>query len=663
MNCEHLNQIDGLQFMPIKSTKAPIFKEWQHTAKKYDLSNVDAVGLVCGKLSGNVEVIDFDLKYDLTGTLMKRYKEMVNEYNPKILDKLVWQKTQSDGYHAIYRCENIEGNQKLAQREATEDEMVGGDKVKVLIETRGEGGQIAIAPTIKYSLVKGTLESIPTITTEERETLLLCAANFNEYFQPQVNYVVKKMTVEGKSPLDDYDQRGDCVSLLERKGWKVVGEKGGKVLLRRPGDTNAAHSGNFDRDRNWFSVFSTSTQFKAQSPYKPSAVYAMLECGGDYNEAAKRLSAEGYGEKETVQERKQKERKPVVIIELGDTGFDYVATPAEMDGDLYKWRTGTFEKGLTWGIPELDEHHLLKRGQFNIMNGRDNVGKSTLMWYLSMISACLHDWRWIVFSSENKFSTVKKRLIEFHWGEDIEAMNEAKYRKAYKFVDDHYKIIKCNKVYTYMDILNMASNITAQGKIDGLLLDPYNSLIRRNSSGGQVNVHDYDYEAASIMQTFTKSEDITFYINCHAISSALRNKDENGFPAAPMKDDTEGGSKWGAKADDFLTGHRLVNHKDEYNLMQIHVRKVKETETGGKCTPFTEPVVLGMYGHYGFRSLRDKIDPILSWHSKEKQVEMELPPKTETALKENRTFTDSRAVKEAKEPVESPYENDPMNPK
>lgn len=648
MDASHLNDISGLQFMPIKSTKAPIFRNWQNTETKYDLSNVEAVGLVCGRFSGNLEVIDFDLKYDLTGTLMKRYKELVAEYSPTLLDRLVWQETPTKGFHALYRCSEIAGNKKLAQRPATDDEMKKGDKVKVLIETRGEGGQIAVHPTPHYRLIKGTWNNIPTITPSEREILHLCASNFNEYFVQTTNYVVSKMSKEGKSPLDDYDERGDCVALLCRHGWTVVSEKGNKILMKRPGETTAIHSGNFDKSRNWFSVFSTSTQFNAQSAYKPSAVYTVLECGGDYHEAAKKLAAEGYGEKK---EYKTVKKEVKSTIPVGDKTLSYVASEEQMDGDIKMWREGTFPMGLSWGIPELDKYHLLKRSQFNIMNGHDNVGKSTLMWYLSTVAALLHNWNWVILSVENKPSTVMKRIIEFYWGEDIRDMNEMKFREAKAFFKKHFKIINCIQSFTYVDVLNMVSNIKAQWHVDGLLIDPYNALIRE----GNVNPHDYDYEAASVMQTYTKANDITMYLNCHSISFANRQKDNFGNPSAPMKADTEGGSKWGNKADDFLTGHRLVYDADKYREMQIYVRKVKETETGGKNTPLSEPVILTMYGHYGFRSVSG-VDPIANWRNRNKQVEIkteEKPP----AIRPNINFVSSQDVKEASE---SPYENDPL---
>lgn len=418
--------------------------------------------------------------------------------------------------------------------------------------------------------------------------------------------------------------------------------------MRRPGETSAAHSGNFDRSKNWFSVFSTSTIFKSQSPYKPSAVYAMLECGGDYHEAAKRLIDEGYGEKREIKTVK-KELKSTVPV--GDTTFSYVVEDSEIESEMQMWRNGTFPMGLSWGIPELDKYHLLKRGQFNILNGHDNVGKSTFMWYLATISAMYHGWKWVIYSAENKASTVKKKVIEFYWGQEIKSLNESQYRVAEKFFKEHFRVIKNNQSFTYIDILNIVTNISVVWKPDGLLIDPYNALIRE----GSANTHDYDYEAASVMQTYTKANDLTMYLNCHSISFANRQKDGNGQPMPPSKHDTEGGSKWANKADDFLTGHRLVYDLDRCREMLIFVRKVKETETGGKNSPLAEPVVLTMFGHYGYTSMSG-VDPIRAWREKSVQTEIQMP----TAIKPNVNFAvSSQDVKD----YENPYENDPFDAK
>jgi radical SAM superfamily enzyme YgiQ (UPF0313 family) len=208
MNCEELHEIEGLQFIPVNAMKQPIVKDWQNSTQKYDLSNCIAVGMVCGKPSGNVEVIDIDEKYSLDGKLFENYKRLIHEIDSSLLSKLVVQKTKNGGYHFIFRCSVIGGNSKLANRQTTDEEKADtykkvyegellkgkddtgakevaqkskiNDKVRVLIETRGIGGQIVCYPSVGYSLIHGDFYSINEITPEERDVLMGIARQFNE---------------------------------------------------------------------------------------------------------------------------------------------------------------------------------------------------------------------------------------------------------------------------------------------------------------------------------------------------------------------------------------------------------------------------------------------------------------------------------------------------
>jgi len=576
-----------MQLIPINEKKIPLVKEWQTSTVKHELNGY-GVGLVCGH--DNIEAIDIDLKYDLTGTLFERYKRAINDLDNTLLNKLVVQKTVSNGYHFVYKCVTIEGNKKLANRPANDQEKLTGEKVKVLIETRGIGGYIAIVPTPKYQLIHGSFESINEITENQRDILFSCAREFNEVFT-EVTPVKYKNEPAGQktglTPFEDYNDRGNVIGLLERHGWKIVGQKDNKVLFKRPGQTSASHSGNFDCNKNWFSVFTTSSEFEPEKAYLPYAVFAKLECKDDFTEASKQLYKLGYGDR--YEPAGQKTSMVNNKINQEDDNYNFLATENDYNQYIDQWRKGTFKKGLSTGIPDLDKHFLFKEGNLVIVNGIDNVGKSTVIWYLSILSAMLHGWKWIVFSSENSIGSFMRKMIEFYWSEPIDKITEVKYQKAVKFINDHYKIIKSDdELYTYKDVLNMTKKTLKLGKYHGLLIDPYNSL----AEDLNVNGHAYHYKAISEIKLFTKQNSICVYINCHVVTVSTRTVAGEKHIKAPKKGDTEGGGKFANKADDFLTIHREVANPDRWMLTEIHVRKIKETETGGKVTGIDNPVII-----------------------------------------------------------------------
>ena len=54
--------------------------------------------------------------------------------------------------------------------------------------------------------------------------------------------------------------------------------------------------------------------------------------------------------------------------------------------------------------------------------------------------------------------------------------------------------------------------------------------------------------------------------------------------------DIEGGGKWVNRCDNFAVLHRYTQHEDEWFITQVHIRKIKETSTGGKPTFIDKPV-------------------------------------------------------------------------
>ena len=299
----------GFSVIPVNSYKeaTAAWKPYQEKAPDpfqiNDLFSVNTFGLavIAGKVSGNLEVIDEDSKYDLTGTMHGEFEAQVKEQMPGLYERLFIQKTTSGGHHFPYFCETIEGNLKLASRPATEDERKTNEKEKVLFETRGEGGYFVFAPTPGYEVIQGNIQSIPVLTPAERELLLSIARSFN---QCQKEFNPPKFKTEtnftGLSSFEDYNQKADVVALLNKHGWTTVCTKGEKTFLKRPGKTGTTQSANFDVNKNWFTCFSTSTEFETQKAYLPYAVYALLECNGDFSVASKKLYEGGYGDRRSV---------------------------------------------------------------------------------------------------------------------------------------------------------------------------------------------------------------------------------------------------------------------------------------------------------------------------------------------------------------------------
>ncbi|MFY7884299.1 MAG: bifunctional DNA primase/polymerase [Dolichospermum sp.] len=319
----------GYSIIPLNSDKSPKVKSWTEYQKTRitDLSMFkdNNIGLICGEISGNLFAIDIDCKYDLTGTLYQDLKELIENSKEGLFDKFQINTTKNNGFHLIFSCESKPlGNKKLASRIATEEEIEKGEKVKVLIETRGEGGYICYPPTEGYSIIK---EGYEMLTDDEVDIVLSCCRSFNKIEVKEPTY--KNKVDESNyvtSPFEDYNKRGDCVQELINNGWKFVFEKGDNIHLKRPGATDSRVSGNFSKKHNKFFVFSTSTNFTELTGYSPVGVYCKLYFNDNWSECAKDLIAKGFGKKREViakkyanvirQMKKEGAEEEDIIVEL-----------------------------------------------------------------------------------------------------------------------------------------------------------------------------------------------------------------------------------------------------------------------------------------------------------------------------------------------------------
>ena len=192
--------------------------------------------------------------------------------------------------------------------------------------------------------------------------------------------------------------------------------------------------------------------------------------------------------------------------------------------------------------------------------------------------------------------------MQFAVNRAIGDLNYEQRKDAYKWVNDHFTIISNNQVYSYSDILVFLEKIVRQQECDAVFVDPYNSLKIELTGNG--NSHDYHYQAASEFLTFSTANNVAVWLNMHAVTEAQRRKGDDGLPVAPYAEDTEGGGKFVNRADCFITIHRKVQAPDHNvkKTTEVHIRKVRETETGGQPTPIDDPITFTMNtSHTAFR--------------------------------------------------------------
>lgn len=268
------------------------------------------IAAVCGSISGHMEVLDFDEDHrssDDTVTLESRWLALVEGEAPGLAARLVRHSTPSGGCHYIYRCTSpVPSGHALARRAG---DGAGDSRVRVLIETRGEGNYILVPPSEGYNATAGSLLSLPTITTTERDTLHRCAVMLSTYEPPEraagVGYAPSVYTGSSKRPGTDYAERADHEKLLTEYGWTKLHTYGQMQYWRRPGKTEGVSAG-WNTTTRRLGVYSTSTEFDtvlaSRTTYDAFGLYATLKFGSlpeseRFRAASRELYRMGYGDR------------------------------------------------------------------------------------------------------------------------------------------------------------------------------------------------------------------------------------------------------------------------------------------------------------------------------------------------------------------------------
>lgn len=306
--------------------------------RRWFAAGYPGIGFVTGAVSGNLELFEFEGRAVAEGV----YDDFVQAAEQAGLGDLVrrvfngyFESTPSGGIHVLIRCtEPIGGSTKLARRPATIEELEErpDDKIKVLIETKGEPGYSIAAPSNgtthptgrAWELVAGGIDSIAVVTPDELRALHDLARTFDQMPQRPAGSDRRSSSESWITrPGDDYAAKVTWADILEPEGWtRLYATRGGNEAWRRPGKDGGVSATINEDGEGVLYVFTSSTAFEPNRGYGKFSAYVTLRHNGDAKAAVDALIADGYGVP-----RPDNSQKPATRGSVASDGEDADSVP------------------------------------------------------------------------------------------------------------------------------------------------------------------------------------------------------------------------------------------------------------------------------------------------------------------------------------------------
>ena len=229
-------------------------------------------------------------------------------------------------------------------------------------------------------------------------------------------------------------------------------------------------------------------------------------------------------------------------------------------------------KNYSIGIGESDDYFKLELGQWSIVTGIPNAGKSDFIDQVCCNLAMKHEFKIGMFSPESfpfegHIKRIANKLNENFCDNDL--LNKTK-----NFIESRFFFVKINlESLSLKSILDIFRELVFQKGINVFVIDPYNQLDHTK----QVD-HSYIGRQLSEITQFVQQTNTHLFLIAHP----RKMETENGIYKVPNPYDISGSSDFFNKAYNAICVYRSIGEKSKYgsDVVRIHIQKVKRKENG-----------------------------------------------------------------------------------
>lgn len=306
------------KFQTTPYTKAEFEKDYSYSGgiiKKdgSEITPTTGIGIITGY--NGLEVFDIDLKIFSS---LKEQQDFWIEYltllKDNILDfddKFVIYRTINGGYHILYKCKTVAGNQKVAKLKGHNE---------AVIETRGVGGYVfvyenQISPLSYYE--------VKEISELDREALFGISRYFNyiEEVDKIIPEKIKQQNVESQiTPWQDYNEKTSIFDIID-SDFTIVKNISDKYIIKRH-DATSPHSGYVYKNSGCMYLFTTATIYPHEKLISPFTAYTIKYHNGDFSKSASELYKKGFGSR-VIKKIEEFEKQPKI-------SYDNIQFPLEI---------------------------------------------------------------------------------------------------------------------------------------------------------------------------------------------------------------------------------------------------------------------------------------------------------------------------------------------
>ncbi|MFD2890027.1 toprim domain-containing protein [Chitinophaga cymbidii] len=278
-----------------------------------------------------------------------------------------------------------------------------------------------------------------------------------------------------------------------------------------------------------------------------------------------------------------KDRVKQVLSEAVAFPIEGVHTVTDFEADLDQLYLEGIKRGDQIGYPDFDKLFSFKRGQFTVVTGIPNHGKSAFLNQCLVRLSSRYGWKHAICSFEHQpVMHHAAKLISCFLGKrfDPSTINTTQWAWGKLFVDEHFYFFNTEDIeLTVGSLLDKAKELVMRYGIDSFTIDPWN-YIEFNLERGETETM-FISRALTLITKFSRAYDVHVFLVAHP---AKMSKTGKGFDI-PNLYSIAGSAHFNNKTDNGIT----VHIDEMTGNPVVYVQKVREQ-------PYT-----GVKGHSIFR--------------------------------------------------------------